>query len=88
MISAVTVGPKEWARGGLVRDLGRGLFDFLARGGTVGGVRGGDAVRNVRRGMGVMARRVNELEEERVKMRVVAGQKAEEVRSGEERSEE
>jgi len=78
VISAVTVGPKEWARGGLVRDLGRGLFDFLARGGTVGGVRGGDAVRNVRRGMGVMARRVNELEEERVKMRVIASQKAEE----------
>ena len=49
VISAVTTGTKSWARGALVRDLGRGLFDYLGRGGSVGGVRGGDAVRNVRR---------------------------------------
>ncbi|GMH89941.1 hypothetical protein TrVE_jg7044 [Triparma verrucosa] len=71
VVGAVVRGEGEWfGRGGweggdLIHDLARGLFESLRRGYKVGSDRAPDSVRNVRAGMGKMARRINEMEEER-----------------------
>jgi len=62
----------EGRGGGLLRDLGRGLFEWMRKGKRIN-TRGGEAVGNVRRGMGVMARKLLELEEMEKRGREIMG---------------
>ncbi|GMH73613.1 hypothetical protein TrLO_g5727 [Triparma laevis f. longispina] len=85
VVGAVVRGEGEWfGRGGweggnLIHDLARGLFDFLRRGYVVGSDRAPDSVRNVRSGMGKMARRINEMEEERLNLNRIRGVQSKEL---------
>jgi chromosome segregation ATPase len=67
----------EQLNNNLVRDLSRGLFSWMRRGNRIN-ARGGDAIGNVRRGMGVMARKVLELEEYSTNSKELRGKEREE----------
>ena len=69
-----------WGDGGhLIHDLNRGLMEWIRRGGRAGGGRGRELVGGVRRGMGILARRVKEMEMREGRDKAERSQKRDEV---------